>query len=132
MCRRVRAGSIGRMLAASILLLAAARAAAPAVSAAPSITRYDLKVRLEPASHLIGYGGTLTAPGGAAKQVHGEKTINHPIVQEGEDYARGFAETEGTIQEEGVFLSGSSGWYPAPEKGSLVTFSLDVTLPAGW
>src|SRR6188474_3012718 len=41
-------------------------------------------------------------------------------------------ELRATIDPAGVFLSGSSGWYPTPPSGSLVTFALEVSLPAGW
>ena len=118
------------MLVAIAIGAALAAGAAPAVP--PRVARYEIRAQIDPAEHRIAIEGTLVDADGANRPFRETKTINHPIVQEGEDYARGFAETEGTIREEGVFLSGSSGWYPAPEKGSLVTFSLDVTLPAGW
>jgi aminopeptidase N len=111
------------------LLLLATLAAAPA---AATTTKYTLKVELDPPGHRITVDGTVVRPSGKEARFHDVKTIDHPISKEGEDYARGFAETEGTIQAEGVFLSGTSKWYPAPGDGSLVTFSLDVTLPAGW
>ena len=96
------------------------------------ITRYTLVVNLDPPAHLIKVEGTIERPSSKSMQFHDTKTIDHPLAKEGEDYARGFAETEGTIQAEGVFLSGASKWYPAPVAGSLVTFSLEVDLPAGW
>ena len=39
-------------------------------------------------------------------------TIHHPIEQKGEEYARGFAETPGTISDEGIYLAGTTYWYP--------------------
>ncbi|GAB4388572.1 MAG: hypothetical protein Kow0025_08700 [Thermodesulfovibrionales bacterium] len=57
--------------------------------------------------------------------------ISHPLEAYGKEYARGFSTTMGTISEEGVYLAGSSFWYPALE-GSQVTFALDVSLPPGW
>ncbi len=60
-----------------------------------------------------------------------EGTIDHPLSQSGKEQARGFEDTPGIISPEGVFLSGSSGWYP--DFGTpLVTFDLDVKLPATW
>jgi len=57
--------------------------------------------------------------------------INHPISAEGEQYARGFKETPGLIDKEGVFLAGSTMWYPVvPEQ--LVSFELSIALPEGW
>lgn len=40
-------------------------------------------------------------------------------------------ETAGVISEEGVFLAGSSVWYPHVE-GRYLSFSLDVRMPEGW
>jgi aminopeptidase N len=114
-----------------LTVLPAGPAAVPA-AAAEKITRYALKVELDPQAHRITVDGTVQLSSGKTTSVHDVKTIDHPISKEGEDYARGFAETDGTIQPDGVFLSGSSAWYPVPADGTLVTFSLDVTLPAGW
>jgi hypothetical protein len=57
--------------------------------------------------------------------------ISHPIVSTGKEQARGFQGTPGLISKEGVYLAGSSVWYPqfGPK---LVTFTLDTELPAGW
>jgi peptidase M28-like protein/PDZ domain-containing protein/peptidase M1-like protein len=103
-----------------------------ALAAAPPVTRYTLVVRLDPAQHRIAVEGTVERPSGRPVAIHESRTIDHPIAKEGEDYARGFAETEGTIRADGVFLSGASKWYPAPADGTLVTFDLTVTVPAGW
>jgi aminopeptidase N len=115
------------MTFAPMLLLATLVAPTPA----PSAAQYTLVVDVDPAAHRIAVEGTLRDAGGKHTAVAYSKTIDHPISREGEDYARGFAETEGTIQPEGVFLSGASGWYPKSDDG-LVTFDLTVTLPAGW
>ena len=115
----------------SVLLLAALPAAAPAPPP-QAVTHYTLRVELDPAAHTIAIEGTMGSPTEKDKAFQSTKTIHHPIASEGEDYARGFAETEGTIQAEGAFLSGASGWYPAPAAGTLVTFDLTVALPAGW
>lgn len=57
--------------------------------------------------------------------------ILHPPRSAREESARSFGETPGTIGREGVYLAGSTAW--VPRLGSeLVTFSLEVGLPAGW
>ena len=38
--------------------------------------------------------------------------IHHPVEAAGKEQARGMRETPGTISEEGVYLAGSSFWYP--------------------
>jgi hypothetical protein len=58
-------------------------------------------------------------------------TIHHPLEAYGTEQARGFQRTPGLIFEEGVYLSGSSFWYPSFHEG-LLTFSLRVQLPPEW
>ena len=101
-----------------------------ALAAAP--THYRIKAKLDPASHRIEVSGVIVPPGATEQPFRFTKTIDHKVAKESEGYARGFAETDGTIQPEGVFLSGSSKWYPAPAANALVTFSLEVRLPPGW
>jgi hypothetical protein len=57
--------------------------------------------------------------------------IYHPVREYGEEYARSFSVSPGIIFPEGIFLSGSTFWYPH-FVDELVTFNLDVELPAGW
>jgi len=57
--------------------------------------------------------------------------IHHPLVEESEEYARSFSRTPGTIEEQGVVLSGSTWWLPAFGEG-LLTFRLAVDLPQEW
>ncbi|OGT32946.1 MAG: peptidase M28 [Gammaproteobacteria bacterium RBG_16_51_14] len=57
--------------------------------------------------------------------------IFHPIEQQGEEYARSFPVSPGIVSSEGSFLAGSSYWYPFFED-RLMTFSMEVELPAGW
>ncbi len=57
--------------------------------------------------------------------------IHHPLKEEGENYGRSFRETPGIISKEGVFLAGTSFWFPVFQE-ALVRFSLDLTLPPGW
>lgn len=55
----------------------------------------------------------------------------HPIETHGEEYARSFGRSPGLISSAGVYLAGSSYWYPHVDD-ELVTFSLQVTVPSGW
>ncbi len=57
--------------------------------------------------------------------------IYHPIEQVGEEYARGFSQTPGLIEERGAYLSGSTYWIPW-FNDKLITFELTTTLPKGW
>jgi hypothetical protein len=58
-------------------------------------------------------------------------SIHHPLEPYGKEQARGFRQTPGVVSAEGVYLSGSSLWYPTFDQG-LVTFTLEVELPSGW
>lgn len=60
-----------------------------------------------------------------------EGRIDHPIREQAEDQARGVAGTPGLISNDGVFLSGASLWYPHFDQHA-ISFSLELTLPAGW
>ncbi|MDX2438853.1 MAG: M20/M25/M40 family metallo-hydrolase [Acidobacteriota bacterium] len=58
--------------------------------------------------------------------------IFHPLATAGEEYQRSFSETPGIIEENGVFLSGTSFWVPSFGDG-LMTFDLTVAgLQSGW
>ena len=57
--------------------------------------------------------------------------IHHPLNDSGKEYARGIRSTMGIISEEGVYLSGGSGWYPDFGNG-LITFKLQVKVPSDW
>ncbi len=57
--------------------------------------------------------------------------ISHPLSTQDDNYAAGRNSTPGLISSEGVFLGGSSYWYPQLP-GKLLSFSLAVALPDGW
>ncbi len=57
--------------------------------------------------------------------------ISHSIESYGKEHARGFSQTAGIISEEGVYLAGSTFWYPVFD-GALLTFTLNIELPQGW
>ena len=51
--------------------------------------------------------------------------IHHPLSMMGEEYQRSFSETPGLIDEQGVFLSGTSFWVPSFGDG-MMEFRLEV------
>ena len=57
--------------------------------------------------------------------------IDHPVMQYGKEQARGYSHTPGLISEEGVYLAGSSYWYPVFDV-PFVTFRINAELPSGW
>ncbi len=57
--------------------------------------------------------------------------INEPLREIGDDYAGAREASAGLITPEGVFLDGSSFWYPVVD-GYPLTFSLRTHLPKGW
>lgn len=60
-----------------------------------------------------------------------EGVINNPITAVGEEYARGFSQSPGLIEERGAYLAGSTLWIPQVED-TLVTYKLTVDLPKDW
>ncbi len=60
-----------------------------------------------------------------------EGGINFSFSGSAEDYARGFSESPGIINESGIYLAGSTFWIPAIGEKE-VTYTLTTTLPAGW
>lgn len=57
--------------------------------------------------------------------------VHQPPKSEGEEYARSFARTPGTIGEEGVVLTRATWWVPYFGE-DLLDFELTVELPEGW
>jgi hypothetical protein len=57
--------------------------------------------------------------------------IHYPIKQLGEEYARGFSQTPGIVDEKGVYLGGSTYWVPW-FNGDWITFELTATMPDPW
>lgn len=60
-----------------------------------------------------------------------EGTIDFSFSGSKEDYARGFSESPGIINESGIYLAGSTFWVPAFSEKE-VTYTLTTILPAGW
>lgn len=57
--------------------------------------------------------------------------IHYPIRQMGEEYARGFSQTPGIIDEKGVYLAGSTYWVPWFNT-EWISFELTASMPEPW
>jgi hypothetical protein len=120
---------------ASLVLLLCLLWCQDGICAAP--LQHELEVSLDPANAGIEVMDTITLPAGSGNSL---VFALHPGLQPellgegaqlGEEYARSFHETRGMISPEGVFLAGSSHWYPHVEN-RLLSFDLELHLPAGW
>ena len=70
-------------------------------------------------------------PGSLGLTMAYEGVIDRPLSDPKEEYTRGFRDTSGLIGPEGVYLAGSSVWYPRFDE-EFVTFRLDASTPDGW
>ncbi|OUU23133.1 MAG: hypothetical protein CBC13_05935 [Planctomycetia bacterium TMED53] len=68
---------------------------------------------------------------GAIFRLAAKGVIREERREVGAGSSRSFSSTAGTIEEEGVFLAGSSAWVPLPVN-EMVVFDLKILLPAGW
>ncbi len=57
--------------------------------------------------------------------------INNPVKELNEEYARGFSQSPGLIEERGVYLTGATYWVPTV-KDTLITYDITVKMPADW
>jgi len=71
----------------------------------------------------------LLPPGTRTLTLNYDGQINHSPVAAGDDYGRTAEDSAGVISSDGVFLSGSSYWYPTFEDQDLLSFTLDVKGP---
>ncbi|HZE88615.1 MAG TPA: M1 family aminopeptidase, partial [Verrucomicrobiae bacterium] len=67
----------------------------------------------------------IPAGGGTDASIEYAGAIDHPVTVGEEEYARGFSETPGTIEERGAYLAGATHWVPTFRE-ALVTFDLVV------
>jgi hypothetical protein len=78
----------------------------------------------------------LTLPAGSSSfRVEYTGLVDIPPTTSPEEYARSFAETPGIISAQGIYLSGSTLWYPqlaGAQASDLVTYSFSVNTPEGW
>jgi len=70
-------------------------------------------------------------PGSTMLSLHYTGVIDYPPTQVAGEYQRSFEETPGVIEERGVYLAGSTLWYPYLGD-DLLTFSLTSNVPDGW
>ncbi|MGB5602119.1 MAG: M20/M25/M40 family metallo-hydrolase [Gammaproteobacteria bacterium] len=89
------------------------------VQSEPSLGIYPRRYRVDLANGDTGF------------TLHYKGSIAHALQNQGEEYARSFQQTQGIISPQGVFLSGSSVWYPQVDDG-LISFDLKVNLPQDW
>ncbi|MCE9637505.1 MAG: M20/M25/M40 family metallo-hydrolase [Planctomycetes bacterium] len=70
-------------------------------------------------------------PGDAPLKLKFSGEIHHPLETGGEEYSRSFSQTPGTIEDQGVVISGSTWWLPSLGDG-LMTFTLTANVPPDW
>jgi hypothetical protein len=116
---KIRARAMGMAIALFL--------ATPVARAQPA--RQERSVTLDPATHRLSVAGTLRLPAGAPPEfvlnARLRITESDPPVEEVPLGAWSF------IGAEGVYLAGSSYWYPHVGR-ALVEFDITVTAPTGW
>lgn len=70
-----------------------------------------------------------TPPAGGVIQVDSSGAFDYGLSAQKEEYTRGFRGTVGMVAPEGVYLAGSSFWYPQVES-RLLEFRMEVRAPA--
>ena len=87
-------------------------------------------VTLDETGHIARY--RLQVPeSGAPFELRYEGNVNFALGDMKEQYTRGFRSTSGIIGAEGIYLAGSSLWYPY-FSNELVSFQLTTNVPEGW
>lgn len=124
--------SIEFLLASSLEILDSE----PAISRIPSDDRRTF-------TGINGSAATITASGRATRyrvtlpaagrivRLRYRGRVDFGFETSGQEYARGFSETAGTINDQGVYLAGSTLWYPYLGEG-LFTFDMTARAPASW
>ncbi|MGI9341456.1 MAG: hypothetical protein ACR2QV_01315, partial [Gammaproteobacteria bacterium] len=87
-------------------------------------------VELDDSGHAVRYRVTLP-DGDTSVRIEYSGAVNFALGDLKEQYTRGFRSTAGIIGNEGVYLAGSSLWYPY-FSSDLVTFWLTSNVPEGW
>ena len=72
------------------------------------------------------------APGARDIKLEYGGEIFHALSDESSELTRGMRESAGMIATEGIFLNGSSAWYPRFEDDELMSFAVEVRLPKDW
>lgn len=58
--------------------------------------------------------------------------IHHPLTEQGDNYGATSEASMGLIGEEGVYLTGATGWLPSLQDIDVLSFEMEVVLPPGW
>ena len=90
-----------------------------AVASRRGVSAYRLKLPTGATSFRVEYSGL----------------VDLPPVTSLEESARSFSETPGIVSSQGIYLAGSTLWYPqlaGDQAAGLVTYSFTVNTPAGW
>ncbi len=87
-------------------------------------------IELTESGHTARYQVKLPS-GGTTLRISYRGVINFALGDLKEQYTRGFRSTAGIIDEQGIYLAGSSLWYPY-FSDNLVTFRLQSNVPEGW
>ncbi len=72
------------------------------------------------------------APGVRDIQLEYGGEIFHALSDASAELTRGMRDSTGMISAEGVFLNGTSAWYPHFAEDELLSFTLEVRLPKAW
>ncbi|MEO7385824.1 MAG: M20/M25/M40 family metallo-hydrolase [Gammaproteobacteria bacterium] len=83
---------------------------------------------------VAGYRVKLPA-GGRSFRLEYTGLVDIPPTSSPEEYARSFAETPGIVATDGIYLAGTTLWYPqlgGDQAGQLVTYAFTINTPAGW
>ncbi|MBL4893303.1 MAG: M20/M25/M40 family metallo-hydrolase [Emcibacter sp.] len=89
----------------------------------------DKKDTIVKVTHYKLSGITTGAPVTLTLKISG--VINNPVLELSEEYARGFSQSPGLIEERGVYLAGATYWVPTV-KDTLITYDITVRMPADW
>ena len=107
--------SVERLPAAGVRAFTGINGSAAAITASGRAARYRV----------------VLPPGSRSLRLHYRGKVDFGFDTPGQEYARGFSETAGVINEQGVYLAGSTLWYPYLGE-TLFTFELAASAPAGW
>ncbi len=70
-------------------------------------------------------------PGSTRLELRYRGKVNFPLGGQAEQYTRGFQSTAGIVAKQGIYLAGSSLWYPY-FSNELVSFKLSTNVPKNW
>ena len=109
------APAIEKLSAQGVRAFAGINGSSAAITGSGRATRYRVHLPAGASTISLSYRGPI------------DFTFDSPA----QEYARGFNETAGTIGDRGVYLAGSTLWYPYLGE-TLFTFELSARAPEGW